>query len=47
MEIWFYGNRYFYVVDSPKKINAVTVDPDTAFPDVDRTNNVWRKSATP
>ena len=47
VEIWFYGNRYFYVVDSPKKITAVTVDPDTAFPDVDRSNNAWRKAATP
>ncbi|HTK57296.1 MAG TPA: M1 family metallopeptidase, partial [Gemmatimonadales bacterium] len=47
VEIWFYGNRYFYVVDSPKKINAVTVDPDTQFPDVDRSNNSWRKAATP
>ncbi len=47
VEIWFYGSKYFYVVQSTKRINAVTVDPDTRFPDVDRNNNSWRRSATP
>lgn len=47
VEIWFYGNGYFYVVQSSKKIIAVTIDPDTLFPDVDRSNNSWRKAATP
>ncbi|MEO6068434.1 MAG: M1 family metallopeptidase [Gemmatimonadales bacterium] len=47
VEIWFYGNNYFYVVSSSRKITAVTVDPDNAYPDVDRNNNAWRRSATP
>ena len=47
VEIWFYGSNYFYVVSSSRKITAVTVDPDTAYPDVDRNNNAWRRSATP
>jgi hypothetical protein len=47
VEIWFYGNSYFYVVDSPRKITAVTVDPDNQFPDVDRSNNAWRRGAMP
>ena len=43
VEIWFYGNNYFYVVSSPRKITSVTLDPENAFPDVDRSNNTWRK----
>jgi hypothetical protein len=47
VEVWFYGNNYFYVVSDPRKLTSVTVDPENAFPDVDRSNNAWRKSATP
>ncbi len=47
VEVWFFGNNYFYVVSSPKKITTVTVDPDSAYPDVDRGNNTWRSRATP
>ena len=47
VEVWFFGNNYFYVVSSTKKITTVTVDPDSAYPDVDRGNNTWRSRATP
>jgi hypothetical protein len=39
VEIWFRGARYTAVVPGPKKVNAVTLDPEGKYPDVRRENN--------
>jgi aminopeptidase N len=41
VEIWFQGDRYTAIVPGPRKVNAVTVDPDSLYPDVRRENNRW------
>jgi hypothetical protein len=41
VEIWFGGDRYTAIVPGPKKVNAVTVDPESRYPDVRRENNRW------
>jgi hypothetical protein len=41
VEIWFGGDRYTAIVPGPKKVNSVTVDPDSRYPDVRRGNNRW------
>ena len=41
VEVWFLGNRYTAVVPGPHKVNAVTIDPDGWYPDVNRENNKW------
>jgi len=43
VEIWFGGSRYTAVVPGPRKVNAVIIDPDTWYPDLDRSNNRWGK----
>jgi len=41
VEIWFGGDSYTALVRGPKKVNAVTVDPESRYPDVRRENNRW------
>jgi hypothetical protein len=41
VEIWFGGGRYTAIVPGPRKVNAVTVDPETRYPDIQRENNRW------
>jgi hypothetical protein len=41
VEIWFGGDRYTAIIPGPKKVNAVTLDPDSRYPDVRRENNRW------
>jgi hypothetical protein len=41
VEIWFGGDRYTARVPGPKKVNAVTVDPESRYPDVRRENSRW------
>jgi hypothetical protein len=41
VEVWFRGSRYTAVIPGPRKVNAVVIDPDGWYPDVDRTNNRW------
>lgn len=45
VEIWFAGDSYTAIVPGPRKVNAVTVDPDNRYPDVRRDNNRWPKGA--
>ena len=35
------GDRYTAIVPGPKKVNGVTVDPESRYPDVQRANNRW------
>jgi hypothetical protein len=39
VEVWFGGTRYAALV--PGEIVGVTIDPDGAYPDVNRANNIW------
>ena len=41
VEIWFGGATYTAVVPGPRKVNSVTLDPDSRYPDVRRENNRW------
>jgi hypothetical protein len=41
VEIWFGGDRYTALVPGPKKVNVVTVDPESKYPDIRRENNRW------
>ncbi len=42
VEVWFTGSRYTAIIPGPKKVNAVTIDPDGKYPDIDRSNNRWQ-----
>jgi hypothetical protein len=39
------GNRYTALIGGPRKVNSVVIDPDGAYPDVDRSNNRWPSGA--
>jgi Peptidase family M1 domain len=41
VEIWFGGAAYTAIVPGPRKVKAVTVDPEAKYPDVRRENNRW------
>ena len=44
VEIWFQGNHYVYLRPTPSDLVKVEIDPDSAFPDVRRDNNVWTRA---
>ena len=46
VEIWFGGATYTAIVPGPRKVNSVTVDPDSRYPDVRRENNRWPAGVT-
>ena len=41
VEVWFGDSRYVATIPGPRKVNAVTIDPDNWYPDVKRENNKW------
>ncbi|MGH7499424.1 MAG: M1 family aminopeptidase, partial [Gemmatimonadales bacterium] len=41
VEVWFRGDRYTAIIPGPRKVNTVAIDPDSWYPDVDRSNNAW------
>jgi hypothetical protein len=41
IEMWNLGDRFAYRVQGTTAVQRVVLDPKSAFPDVDRTNNVW------
>lgn len=41
VEIWSWSDRYVAAVPGPRRVTGVVVDPENAFPDVNRTNNRW------
>ena len=41
VEVWFTSDRYVATIPGPRKVNSVTIDPDAAYPDVNRENNRW------
>ena len=46
VEIWFGGATYTAIVPGPRKVNSVTVDPESRYPDVRRDNNRWPAGIT-
>lgn len=43
VEIWQRQNEWDYIIDSPKKVRAIDIDPERFLPDVDMTDNTWFK----
>ncbi|MGH7620652.1 MAG: M1 family metallopeptidase [Gemmatimonadaceae bacterium] len=42
-DVWLHGaTRYVFSLDATPAITAIEIDPEHVFPDVDRSNNVWR-----
>jgi hypothetical protein len=46
VEIWFGGDHYTAIVPGPKKVNSVTIDPESRYPDMRRENNRWPGGVT-
>jgi aminopeptidase N len=44
VEIWHSSNRVMQMLPPGKPIKKVEIDPDQAFPDAARANNVWPRS---
>ena len=42
VEIWYSRNRFHERWPSTKRVVRVEIDAERKFPDVDRSNNVWR-----
>jgi hypothetical protein len=42
VDIWNNTNRWTEPIPASAKITSVVIDPETAFPDMDRTNNTWK-----
>jgi hypothetical protein len=47
VEIWYGGPHYAWTLPDPQRVVSVTLDPDQALPDVDRSNNTWSGRASP
>ena len=42
VDVWLSGaRRYTLTLDSPATVTKIEIDPENAFPDVDRSNNRW------
>jgi len=41
IEMWNLSDRFAYRVPGTKPVQRVVIDPHTALPDIDRTNNAW------
>jgi hypothetical protein len=41
VEAWYRGSPYVWVHSWPARVTRVVIDPDGAYPDVDRSNNTW------
>jgi hypothetical protein len=45
VEIWYLGNKYIWIHHFAKPVTRVEIDPDENFPDVNRSNNAWPRTA--
>ena len=43
VEMWHLGSRYTYRMASAKRLVNVTIDPQRIYPDIDRSNNDWKR----
>jgi hypothetical protein len=46
-ETWIKYGRVEVPLDSTQPVTAITIDPDHALPDRDRSNNVWQAAPAP
>jgi hypothetical protein len=44
IEMWNLGDRFAYRVPGSKTVRRVVVDPKSALPDTDRSNNAWPRT---
>ncbi|HEY2163267.1 MAG TPA: M1 family metallopeptidase [Gemmatimonadaceae bacterium] len=44
VDVWLTGaKRYSLILDTPETVVAIEIDPELAFPDIDRSNNKWTR----
>ena len=42
VDVWLTGaKKYMLTLDAPETVTAIEIDPEQAFPDIDRSNNKW------
>jgi len=42
VDVWLSGaRRYTLTLDGPATVTKIEIDPENAFPDIDRSNNRW------
>ncbi len=41
VEVWQRQNDWDYIINSPKKVQSIDIDPNRYLPDVDMTDNSW------
>ncbi|NDI99230.1 M1 family metallopeptidase [Flavobacterium sp. LaA7.5] len=41
VEVWQRQNDWDYIIDSPKKVQSIDIDPQRFLPDIDMTDNSW------
>jgi hypothetical protein len=44
VEVWQRGPEWTFSVPTTSKVTEVTLDPDKLLPDLDRSNNEWKKA---
>jgi hypothetical protein len=44
VEVWYYGDKYVATIPGPSRVTSVKIDPDKAFPEVRRDNNLWPRA---
>ena len=46
VDVWLSGaRRYTLTLDAPSTVTKIEIDPENAFPDIDRSNNRWTAAA--
>lgn len=43
VEMWHLGSRFTYRLVGQKRLNGATIDPRVVYPDIDRSNNSWKR----
>ena len=43
VEMWDLGSRFTYRMATSKRLAGVTIDPRRMYPDIDRSNNEWKR----
>ena len=47
VDVWLSGaRRYTFTLDSPGTVTKIEIDPEAAFPDIDRSNNRWTAASS-
>ncbi len=43
VEVWEYSDKYVLKTETNEPIQSIVIDPNKIFPDINRSNNYWRK----